>query len=168
MFGKRVSQEFTLSPRSCCSQLQSDQLPDTMEEGEKIMHLPAVILTPKARALLAAFLFLVAWFLGVAAMRGGFNGIADVPATCKFAVACGLWWMAYKISRSANGRGITLGFVALGLWMLNSIGALVLDFHHYVADFFFWASTAIFLLLITAVALSDKPSGRPRTSPTPD
>ena len=137
------------------------------------MHLPAVILTPKARALLAAFLFLVACNMNhlkalSSPMRGGFNGIADVPATCMFAVACGLWWMAYKISRSANGRGITLGFVALGLWMLNSIGALVLDFHHYVADFFFWASTAIFLLLITAVALSDKPSGRPRTSPTPD
>jgi hypothetical protein len=138
------------------------------EEGEKVMHLPAVTLTPKARALLAALLFVVAWFLGVAAMRVGFNGITDVPATCMFAVACGLWGTAYKISRSANSKGITLGFVALGLWMLNLIGALVFDFRHYVADFFFWASTAIFLLLITAVALFDKPSDRPRTSPTPD
>jgi O-antigen ligase len=85
-----------------------------------------------------------------------------------FAVACGLWWIAFQMSRSANSRGITPGFVALGLWMLLLIGALALGFHHYIVDFFFWASTTIFLLLITAVALTDKPAERPRTSLTPD
>jgi hypothetical protein len=131
------------------------------------MHLPAVALTSRVRATLAVLLFLIAWFLGAAAIRGGFQFDADVLATCIFAIACGLWWIAYKMSRSANGRGMTLGFVALALWMFHSIGALIVDFHRYVAGLFFWSSTAVFLLLITAVALSDKSSDRPGTSPTP-
>jgi hypothetical protein len=118
------------------------------------------------RTLLTVLLFLVAWLLGYAAMKGGFDGGQDVSASCGFAVACGLWWLAFKMSRSANGRGTTLGFVVLGLWMLNLIGALVFV-HHYAGGLFFWISTVLFLLLIAAVALFDKPSGRPRSSPTP-
>ena len=54
-----------------------------------------------------------------------------------FAAVCILWWISFRISRSANGRGMTLGFVALGLWILNLIGALVFDFRHYIGDHFF-------------------------------
>jgi hypothetical protein len=61
-----------------------------------------------------------------------------------------------------------LGFLTLGLWLLNLVGALFFDFRRYVSDLFFWTSTAIFLLLIVLVALSDPPSTRRTTSPNPD
>jgi len=119
------------------------------------MHLPAVVLTPRARALLTVLLFLVAWLLGNGALIGGLEMEQGVPAVSAFAVACALWWTSYKISRSAHGRGMTFGFVVLGIWMLNLIAALVFTFRHSVADPFFWVSTAIFLLLIIAVARTD-------------
>jgi hypothetical protein len=113
-------------------------------------------------------LFFVAWFLGTAALRGGLEIGAKVRDACIFAIACVLWWISYRVCRSASGRGMTIGFLTLGLWMLNLLGALFFDFHHYFADLFFWTSTAIFLLLIMLVALSDPPSIRPKASPSPD
>jgi hypothetical protein len=132
------------------------------------MHFPAVVLTSRARALLATLLFLVAWLFGNGALIIGLNGGADMFGVSGFAAASALWWASYKISRSANGRGMTLGVVALTVWMLSLLGALVSAFRHYVADIFFWASTAIFLVLVTAVALSKAMPGCPKVSPSPD
>jgi hypothetical protein len=97
-------------------------------------------------------LFLIAWLLGVGSMHAGFEIEAEVPATCIFALACGVWWLGYKLSRSANGKGMTVGVVALGLWTLNLTVVLFVDFHHTVTNVFFWASTATFLILIAAIA----------------
>jgi hypothetical protein len=57
--------------------------------------------------------------------------------------------------------------VALGLWILNVAGALAFDFHHLIVDHFFWASAAILLVLIAAIALSDTPSAVPKMPPSP-
>ena len=132
------------------------------------MRLSAVIFNPTVRARLAVVLFFVAWFLGAAALNGGLKLSAGVRAACIFAIACVLWWISYRICCSVNGRGLTLGFLTLGLWMLNLVGRLFFNFHRYVADLFFWTSTAIFLVLIMLVALSDPPSIRPKASPNPD
>ena len=99
---------------------------------------------------------------------GASNSCAEVRAACIFAIACALWWISYRVCRSVNGQGMTLGFLTLGLWMLHLVGALFFDFHRYVADLFFWTSTAIFLLLIILVALSDPPSIHPKASPSLD
>jgi hypothetical protein len=107
------------------------------------------------RAKLATLFFLIALLLGNVALIGGLVNEGGMSCACAFAVACLLWWIAYRISRSVSGRGMNLGFVALGLWMLNLIGALVFYFHHSVGAPFFWSSTVLFLLLITAFALSD-------------
>ena len=132
------------------------------------MRLSAVVFSPAVRARLAVLLFFVAWFVGTAALSGGLKLRAEMRAAYIFAIACVLWWTSYRICLSVNGRGITLGFLALGLWMLHLVGALFFDFHRYVADLFFWTCTASFLLLIMLVALSDPPSVRPRASPSPD
>jgi len=132
------------------------------------VHLSAVVFSPTVRARLAVLLFFVAWFLGAAALNGGLKLRAEARAACTFAIACVLWWISYRICYSVNGRGLALGFLTLGLWLLNLVGALFFNFHRYVADLFFWTSTAIFLLLIILVALSDPPSMGRKTSPGPD
>jgi len=132
------------------------------------MQFPAIVLSSGVRVKLATLLFLVAWLFGSAALTGGFESGANFAGACIFAIACGLWWVAYRTCVSANGKGMTLGLVALGLWMLNLGGMLLVDFHHAVTGFLFWASAAVLLLLVTAVALSDTPSDTQRASPSPD
>jgi hypothetical protein len=119
------------------------------------------------RAKLATLLFLIALLLGNVSLIGGLEMEGGMPAAGLFAVVCILWWISYRISRSADGRGMTLGIVALGLWILNVAGALAFDFHHLIVDHFFWASTAILLALIAAIALSDAPSHVPKMPPSP-
>jgi|GEM_PF-2231692 len=128
------------------------------------VHVPVVVLTPRVRAKLAILLFLIAWVLGAVALTGGFESGADLPAACVFAIACGLWWTAYKLCQKSGGRGLTLGLIALGMWMLNLSGALLLDFRHYVDSLLFWVATAIVLFLIAGIALSKPPS---EGSPSP-
>ncbi len=132
------------------------------------MHLPALKLRERERGLLALLLFLIAWLLGNVSLIGIFELEAKVPATTTFLVACALWWISYKMSRSANGRGITLGVVALSVWMLSLVGGLLLNFHYWIADPFFWISTAIFLLLITALVVSEVALGPTKTASSPD
>jgi hypothetical protein len=119
------------------------------------------------RAKLATLLFLIALLLGNVALIGGLEMEGGIPAAGFFAVVCMLWWISFRISRSANGRGLTLGIVALGLWILNVAGALAFDFHRLIVDHFFWASAAILLVLIAAIALSDTPSDVPKMPPSP-
>jgi hypothetical protein len=127
------------------------------------MELPTIASNPGVRSKMVTLLFLVAWLLGCGGLTKGFEHDADVQGACVFAIACGLWWISYKISLSANSRGTTLGAIALGIWMLNLTGMLVVDFHHSVTRFLFWACTGVFLILITAVAFRDKPSVWPET-----
>jgi hypothetical protein len=132
------------------------------------MQFPTIVLSSGVRAKLATLLFLVAWLFGSAALTGGFESGANFAGACIFATACGLWWVSYRTCVSANGKGITFGLVGLGLWMINLGGMLLVDFHHAVTGFLFWASTAVLLLLVTAVALSDTPSDAHEGSPGPD
>jgi hypothetical protein len=113
------------------------------------------------RTKLATLLFLIALLLGNGALIGGLEMEAGIPAGCLFAVVCILWWIAYRMSRSVNGRGFTLGFVALGLWILQIAVALVSDFRHYAIDHFLWASAAMLSALVAAIAIFDAPSTTP-------
>jgi hypothetical protein len=128
------------------------------------MHLPALNLSTRTRGLLALLLFLIVWLLGNVGLIAGFGREAKVFGATIFAIASVLWWTSYRISRSANGRGMTLGVVALSVWMLNLIVGLTLNFHYWIADSFFWVSTAIFLLLITGLVVSEAAPNRPRTA----
>lgn len=120
------------------------------------------------RGKLATLLFLIALLFGNISLIAGFESEEGVPAACVFAAACFTWWISYRISHSAKGRGITLGLVCLGLWILNIATALVVDFHHFIVGFFSWSSTTILSILITAFVISEAPSDRPRTMPSPD
>lgn len=132
------------------------------------MSLPVSETNPGMRAKLATLLFLIALLLGNGALIGGLEKEGGLFSAGASAIACVLWWISYRISRSVNGRGMTLGFVALGLGILGLACPLALDFHHYVVDHVFWATTAILVVLVAAIALSDTPSDRPKTSPSPD
>jgi hypothetical protein len=132
------------------------------------MHLPVLNLSAKERSLLALLLFLIAWLLGNVGLIMGFEVGARVPAATVFAIACVLWWISYKISRSTSGRGLTLGVVALSAWMLGLLGTFLLNFHKCIADPFFWISTAVFLLLITALAVSEAAPNSPKAASSPD
>ena len=132
------------------------------------MHLAAALAKPRTRALLATLLFLITWFLGAGALIGEFEVEEGPFALCVFAIACVLWWISYRISLSANGRGATLGFIALGMWTLNLVGALLVAFHQYVADPMFWTFVAMVALLVVGIALSDKPSPSPKDGLNPD
>ena len=125
-----------------------------------------IVLSAKARSLLSWLLFLVAWLLGNIGLMVSFERGANLPGACVFAIACVLWWTSYKMSLAANGRASTLGFVALTVWTLNLVGALVFDFHDCVHDPFFWVSTAMFLLLITGLVFSEASSGASKMTPT--
>lgn len=103
------------------------------------------------RAKLATLLFLIALLLGNLSLIGGLEMEGGIPAAGFFAVVCMLWWISFRISRSANDRGMTLGIVALGLWILNVAGALAFDFHRLVVNHFFWAYAATLLVLIAAI-----------------
>jgi hypothetical protein len=122
--------------------------------------------SPAVRAAIGMALFTFAWMLGAMSMRGGFEFGADLLSTGIFAVACGLWWIAYKFSRSANGRGVIVGLIGLALWMLYLLGHLFLDFHETSTHAFFWLCFAMLLTLITMIAHSDKSSGDSRTPST--
>jgi hypothetical protein len=132
------------------------------------MHLPSPDLSLRERVLLAPLLFLIAWLLGNVGLIVGFEAGARVPATTIFAVACVLWWISYKISRSTNGYGITLGVLALSVWMLGLLGTLLFDFHDPIADSFFWISTSILLLLITTLAVSEAAPSSPKAPSSPE
>ena len=126
------------------------------------MSSPETATSPDIRGKLATLLFLIALLLGNGALIGGLENEAGMFSAGVFAVVCLLWWISYRMSRSANSRGITLGFVALGLWILALAGALAVDFHHFIVDHFFWASTGILFVLVAAIALSDTPPESPR------
>ena len=149
----------TFSLLARCPTFPTDQLLVTIKI-KRTMHLPALNLSTRARGLLALLLFLVAWLLGNVGLIAGFEKEAKVLGTATFATACLLWWISYKISCSANGRGITLGVAALSVWMLNLVVGLVFNFHYWIVDSFFWVSTAIFLLLVIALVVSEAAPAR--------
>ena len=98
---------------------------------------------------LAVWMFCIAWLVGSIALIIGLDGDAgEIPAICIFAVACLMWWGAYKVRGKRGQPGNAIGFLALAIWILNLLGAFVFDFHHYVTDLFSWASIVMLLLLI--------------------
>lgn len=107
---------------------------------------------------LAVGLFCIAWLVGSIALIIGLNGDAgEIPAIVIFAIACVLWWGAYKVRGKRGQPGNAVGFLALAIWILNLLGALVFDSHQYVTDLFFWVSAAMLLLLIISASFSKTP-----------
>jgi O-antigen ligase len=103
---------------------------------------------------LAVWMSCIAWLVGSIALIIGLYGDAgEIPAICIFAIACLLWWGAYKVRGKRGQPGNAIGFLALAIWILNLLGAFVFDFHHYVTDVFFWASIVMLLLLIISAAV---------------
>jgi hypothetical protein len=87
------------------------------------------------------------WFVARLTSLGGLgNHVSYGCAAVWVAGILASGGLASRVLASANGRGMTLGFVALGLWILNLIGALVFAFRHSIGDRFFWASAAILLV----------------------
>jgi hypothetical protein len=107
------------------------------------------------RPLFAILIFVVVWFVGTAALTGGLEGIGERgPAICVFAVACAAWWGMRRFGGPKSESVNTAAFVVTGLWMLKILIALLVDFHHCIADVFFWASVSMVLLLTMAAALT--------------
>jgi|ERR1700730_7477889 len=103
---------------------------------------------------LTVWMSCIAWIVGSIALIIGLYGDAgEIPAMCLFAIACLLWWGAYKVRGKRGQPGNAIGFLALAIWILNLVGAFVFDFHHYVTDIFFWASIVMLLLLIISAAV---------------
>lgn len=103
---------------------------------------------------LAVSMFCIAWLVGSIALIIGLNGDAgEIPAVCIFAIACLMWWGAYKVRGRRGQPGNAIGFLALAIWILNLLGAFVFDFHHYATDLFFWASMVMLLLLIISATV---------------
>jgi hypothetical protein len=76
------------------------------------MGLQATAMSQGVRAKLATLLFLIALLFGNTSLIAGLEMEGGLPAACIFALVCLVWWISYRISRSANGRGMTLGLVA--------------------------------------------------------
>jgi O-antigen ligase len=103
----------------------------------------------------AVWILCIAWLVGSSALIIGLHGGAgEIPAICMFAIACVLWRFAYKLRGKKRHPGDAIGFLALAIWSVNLLGALAFDFHYYLTDFFFWASTATLLILIAAALKS--------------
>lgn len=121
--------------------------------------------TPPSKAdrhRLAVPVFFVAWLIGNIALIIGLNGAGGtIPAVCGFAIACVVWWGGYRLGGAKSRVGTAIGFLGIGIWTLNLLGAIVFMFRHYVADLFFWCSTIALFLLVMALALS-KPLDRAR------
>ncbi len=123
------------------------------------MQSPLRILPSKADYhRLAVPIFCVSWLIGNVALIVGLNGAGGtIPAVCGFTIACVIWWGGYRLGGMKRPIGTAIGFLAIGIWMLNLVGAIVFAFHHYAADPFFWCSTITLFLLIVAMALSKVP-----------
>jgi len=104
----------------------------------------------------AVWVLCIAWLVGsIALIIGLHGGSGEIAAMCLFAIACLLWRGAYKLRGKKHYPSEAIGFLALAIWIVNLLGALAFDFHHYVTDFFFWASTATLMILIITALTSD-------------
>lgn len=112
----------------------------------------------KDRSRLGALTFCIAWLIGNIALLIGFNGgKGEIPAIGMFVFACVAWWVGYRLGGSKTRLGSALGFLALAIWILNFLGALVGYFKYYSTDLFFWAAASTLLILIMMVGTSKAP-----------
>jgi hypothetical protein len=133
------------------SDFQEETVAYYLNQGE-VVRVPAILLTPRAKALLAILLFVIAWFVGIVALIGGMEREGGILATCVFAFAGILWWAAYELSYPAIDKVLGFGIGALGIWMLNLIFQLVVRFRESVANYFFWFAAIVIALLIVGMA----------------
>lgn len=103
---------------------------------------------------LSGWIFVAVWLFGACCIIAGLE-VADgfwenFAAICIFGGACAAWWGAYKLSNFTSSGG----FVVIGLWMLEGPLGALLEFRHYVASPFFWASSGMLLLLVILAAIS--------------
>jgi hypothetical protein len=107
------------------------------------------------RRRLAIGIFIIAWWLGTASIVGGLEAIGGLFwSVAIFATACVLWFWAYVLSGNDAGSRSSAGFIVLALWMIYLTSAMLFDFHHYIRDRFFLASSAILILLVGVTAVS--------------
>jgi len=106
---------------------------------------------------LGVWIFGVAWLIGNMSLIIGSNGgSGELPAGVGFAIACASWWGGYRLGGTKSRVGTAVGWLVIGIWTLNLLGALLSAFSHYVADSFFWASVVMLFLLISAVLISNE------------
>jgi hypothetical protein len=128
------------------------------DDSEEQEMRPLVKLLPSTGdySRLAGWMFGIAWLIGNISLIVGLNGAGgQFPAVCGFSIACGTWWGAFRLGGMRTRAVSAVGLLAIGIWTLNLLGAMVFAFHHYVADLFFWASTAALVVLIVATAFSN-------------
>lgn len=128
------------------------------------LKLPIAI-TPRGRGLLAVLIFIISWFTGAASIVGGFETGAYFAFAATFVVAVLFWWASYGLSRSASGRGMTVGLIALALWMLALTFSLLADFRGSIASPFFWTVAVILLVVVVVLSISEARTSAANTVP---
>ena len=68
------------------------------------MGLQATAMSQGVRGKLATLLFLIALLFGNTSLIAGLERGGGLPAAGIFALVCLVWWISFRISRSANGR----------------------------------------------------------------
>ena len=117
------------------------------------MKLPPVT---NAHPNLGILVLFIAWLFGNVTLIAGFDGEQnEVPAAGVFILACVTWWIGYRMGGTKSRLGNAIGWIGLGLWMLNVLGiALALISAHRIADFFLEVAALALVALIVAVALT--------------
>jgi hypothetical protein len=118
------------------------------------------------RSRVGGWIFVVAYLAGNSAFMLGLDHEgATLFAVCTFAIACALWWMAYRMSLTGKGLSKAFGFLVAVFWLLNLIVHPFFEF--YVPGSFFWISAGLLLCLILATVMSEV-HARKLQLPTPD
>lgn len=133
-------------------------------EEDKLQSPIVVFPTGKDRPRLGVWLFAIAWLVGNVALIGLENQGQEMIFMCAFAIACGLWWGGLKLGGLTTGVGTAVGFIVLVIWTLSLI-SFALSLRSFASDVFFWASSAMLLVLVVLAAVSKT---SPATSSKPD
>ena len=116
---------------------------------------------------MSGVIFFISWWIGAAALIGGLERAEGLAATLgasfAFALASGMWYLAYRLS----GYRSRAGLVVIALWGLILLGAF-LDLGYYAKKPFFWISIALLAALVVRAGISEahyntsaEPTARP-------
>lgn len=93
----------------------------------------------------------------------GANDQGATVGTAGFIVACGVWWMAYRLGGMKSRIGIFLGLLALSIWTLNSL-VMIFRFRTYFVGYFLWISSICVVTLLVAFIVSEAHSSAKQPS----